>query len=280
LSSFSSFFKEILLQDDHPKPYIYLKGISYPILQSILDYIYQGEVNVAKEELENFLSVTAELQIKGLVNKDGTQVGNTEEEEENDEIEEIYPKFVAPKNEQKILRSTRSSKIKREDFVDIDRNPIELKMEQVLSEEEFDDLEVPNTPEKPKRERRKNTEQLLDEEDIDSPEDPETPEKPKRGKKKKQKKKKKNNSLSDNLMQLIERNNDGRCRCIECDKIFCSYVGIRQHIDVVHNDLAASFECRQCQKVVKSKQKFRIHLNHGHQLKGRNIIETYGTLIE
>merc|ERR1712110_1336438 len=44
--------------------------MGYNDLNSILDFIYNGEVNVAQEELNSFLAVAEELQIKGLTNRD------------------------------------------------------------------------------------------------------------------------------------------------------------------------------------------------------------------
>ena len=74
LSACSNFFKSTFRQqthaNKHPSPYIYLRGVTYNDLTSILDFIYNGEVNVAQEELNSFLAVAEELQIKGLTNRD------------------------------------------------------------------------------------------------------------------------------------------------------------------------------------------------------------------
>jgi len=74
LSACSNFFKSTFRQqtnaNKHPNPYIYLRGVTYTDLTSILDFIYNGEVNVAQEDLNSFLAVAEELQIKGLTNRD------------------------------------------------------------------------------------------------------------------------------------------------------------------------------------------------------------------
>jgi len=74
LSACSNFFKTTFRQQQannkHPNPYIYLRGVFYNDLISILDFIYNGEVNVAQEDLNSFLAVAEELQIKGLTNRD------------------------------------------------------------------------------------------------------------------------------------------------------------------------------------------------------------------
>ena len=45
---------------------MYLKGVRYPDLQAVLNFMYHGEVNVAQEELNSFLAVAEDLKVKGL----------------------------------------------------------------------------------------------------------------------------------------------------------------------------------------------------------------------
>ena len=66
LSACSPFFRSILKQNPHQHPLLYLKGVDFTDLQSVLNFMYHGEVNVAQEELNSFLSVAEDLQVKGL----------------------------------------------------------------------------------------------------------------------------------------------------------------------------------------------------------------------
>jgi len=66
LSACSPFFRTILRQNQHQHPLLYLKGVEYSDLQAVLDFMYHGEVNVAQEELNSFLAVAEDLQVKGL----------------------------------------------------------------------------------------------------------------------------------------------------------------------------------------------------------------------
>merc|ERR1712037_453254 len=50
----------------HGHPLLYLRGVKFQDLQSVLNFMYHGEVNVAQEELNSFLAVTEELRVKGL----------------------------------------------------------------------------------------------------------------------------------------------------------------------------------------------------------------------
>jgi len=66
LSACSPFFKAILRRNPHQHPLLYLSGVSYTDLQSVLNFMYHGEVNVAQEELNSFLAVAENLKVKGL----------------------------------------------------------------------------------------------------------------------------------------------------------------------------------------------------------------------
>jgi len=66
LSACSPFFRTILRRNKHDHPLLYLKGVKYADLVSVLNFMYHGEVNVAQEELNSFLAVAEDLKVKGL----------------------------------------------------------------------------------------------------------------------------------------------------------------------------------------------------------------------
>jgi len=66
LSACSPFFRTILRRNRHEHPLLYLKGVKYVDLVSVLNFMYHGEVNVAQEELNSFLAVAEDLKVKGL----------------------------------------------------------------------------------------------------------------------------------------------------------------------------------------------------------------------
>jgi len=66
LSACSPFFRAILRRNRHEHPLLYLKGVKYADLVSVLNFMYHGEVNVAQEELNSFLAVAEDLKVKGL----------------------------------------------------------------------------------------------------------------------------------------------------------------------------------------------------------------------
>ena len=72
----SPFFRTILRRNPHQHPLLYLKGVLYDDLVSVLNFMYRGEVNIAQEQLNSFLAVAEDLQVKGLT-QDGRGAGRT-----------------------------------------------------------------------------------------------------------------------------------------------------------------------------------------------------------
>ena len=73
LSACSPFFRNILRRNPHQHPLLYLKGVKHADLQSVLNFMYHGEVNVAQGELNSFLAVAEDLQVKGLTQNKSTK---------------------------------------------------------------------------------------------------------------------------------------------------------------------------------------------------------------
>ena len=94
LSASSPYFKHILTTNKHSHPLLCLDGVSSAELQCVLDYIYQGEVQIYQEQLDRFLVVAQRLQLEGLTSQDDEQerkMNETREDTVNDseEITEI-----------------------------------------------------------------------------------------------------------------------------------------------------------------------------------------------
>jgi len=100
LSACSPFFRTILRQNHHQHPLLYLKGVEYSDLQAVLDFMYHGEVNVAQEELNSFLAVAEDLQVKGLSQNENT-TDSRPPPQNNQKAEAIRPKSYLPREDPK-----------------------------------------------------------------------------------------------------------------------------------------------------------------------------------
>ena len=69
LASSSPVFQKILKSNKHAHPLLYMRGMKSEDLLAILDFLYCGETNVYQEDLDSFLAIAEELQLKGLMGK-------------------------------------------------------------------------------------------------------------------------------------------------------------------------------------------------------------------
>ena len=62
----SPFFRDLLKTKNHPHPLVFMRGVKSEEMLAIMDFVYFGETNVTQESLGSFLSLAAELRLKGL----------------------------------------------------------------------------------------------------------------------------------------------------------------------------------------------------------------------
>ena len=100
LASSSPFFLNLLRRNKHPHPLIYMRGLKSEDLVAIIDFLYFGEANVDQENLDSFLAVAEELQLKGLM---GAGADREAEEMNTPTIQKNDPrpvqKATSPKHE-------------------------------------------------------------------------------------------------------------------------------------------------------------------------------------
>ena len=67
LAASSPFFQTLFGRNRHPHPLVFMRGVNFDNLVAIVDFLYCGETNIRKENLNSFLSLADELQLKGLI---------------------------------------------------------------------------------------------------------------------------------------------------------------------------------------------------------------------
>ena len=105
LCSSSSFFRDILIENQHPSVLLYMRGVNHKELELLLELAYTGECQVEGADLFSLLRTGKDLGIKGLLeNTVGNEVLRIEKHSnmDNEMIEE------APSTEPKKLRITTS----------------------------------------------------------------------------------------------------------------------------------------------------------------------------
>ena len=104
LASSSSFFKSVLRKSPHSHPLIYLSGVNSVNLEFIMNYIYQGEVQIYQEQLDSFLDIAQKLKVSSLIS-DGKEEPHSDQQpssklqdlqDRNLFKEEIQESFVNP----------------------------------------------------------------------------------------------------------------------------------------------------------------------------------------
>merc|ERR1712126_340607 len=84
LSACSDYFNNIFKNSKHSHLTLCLDGVNNQDLNNILDYIYNGEVQIYQDDLDRFLAVAKRFQLNGLL--------------ENDQIEEKYEEEMHDQN--------------------------------------------------------------------------------------------------------------------------------------------------------------------------------------
>ena len=110
LSANSDFFRNILTQNPHPHPLVYLKDISHDHLESLVSFIYQGHCDIKKEEVEDFFKAGRHIGIHSLLEvpterktvKDRNSYQGQENHNRN-EIQDVT-KIEPSSNKQNILK--------------------------------------------------------------------------------------------------------------------------------------------------------------------------------
>ena len=66
LTACSTFFKTVLRKNKNSHPIIYMRGLKAKDLVALVDFIYHGETNIFQDDLDAFLALAEDLQLKGL----------------------------------------------------------------------------------------------------------------------------------------------------------------------------------------------------------------------
>lgn len=116
LSVCSPYFKELFKSNPCQHPIVFMKDVSYVAISDLLQFMYQGEVQVSQDNLTTFIKTAEALQIKGLTGDgNGSTDADSEpvQEKPTRHIEESYKPVPRPKKQLPAPVVTTTPSVKR-----------------------------------------------------------------------------------------------------------------------------------------------------------------------
>jgi len=276
LSACSPFFRNILRRNPHQHPLLYLKGVKYTDLQSVLNFMYHGEVNVAQDELNSFLAVAEDLRVKGLTQNQSQRENPSHESRkpsskpsqhikstprppdreniptmkrprppsytiDNDDIQEIVPVKSEPSDPipTPIIQHQPAPVIMPPPA------PVDLYSPQPVSQ--ADQTMAMTYQEENYEDYTQYGEEYNDSVGMDT---------------------ENKGDIQDMLAEAVTEDGKTAWRCLVCGKDFLDKSNARRHIRTMHYE-APMFECEICGKVLKNKNSYQNHISITHGIKRR-----------
>ena len=109
LSSSSEYFKNILTSNKHSHPMLCLSGVNKEDLKNILDFIYNGEIQIYQDKLDIFLDIAQRFQLEGLIQEKKEDAAADEMFKEEAFQENLTTDLITESN---IVKTQPSEKIK------------------------------------------------------------------------------------------------------------------------------------------------------------------------
>ena len=102
LSSCSEYFKNILFNSrKFPNPVLCMEGLTKGDLTNVLDFVYNGEIQILQDGLDRFMTIAKRLKLEGLNGQESeNQVDQTEETTEEGVLKEA---LNSQKNEKEMF---------------------------------------------------------------------------------------------------------------------------------------------------------------------------------
>ena len=118
LSASSEYFKNILKKNKHSHPLLCLNGVKFNDLHNILDYIYNGEIQIFQDDLDSFLATAKRFQLEGL--NQGKEDNDEMTHVKNENIEDDFMPLVSnSENDSKSGKKERTISVQSFNFENI-----------------------------------------------------------------------------------------------------------------------------------------------------------------
>ena len=108
LSSSSGYFKNILTSNKHSHPMLCLNGVNKGDLENILDFIYNGEIQIFQDHLDQFLEIAQRFQLEGLIKGEPKNDPELEQFEDDNAFTENNTMDIVPETKARNTVKTQS----------------------------------------------------------------------------------------------------------------------------------------------------------------------------
>ena len=88
LAAYSNIFKKMLVNENHPPPLIFLRGVDREVLEALLNLIYCGEAKLSSEHLESFAQLGRDIELQGVGSAEELNRDNLNAQENRNEQSE------------------------------------------------------------------------------------------------------------------------------------------------------------------------------------------------
>ena len=248
LASSSEYFKNVFI---YSKKYflshalICLEGLQQNDLNNILEYIYQGEVQIHQQDLDRFLALAQRLKLEGLI---GGEQEKEAKEENNFPDEMTIPETSGEEqNEDKQENYIKEEIIEPENYFQEDMNVEVTPMIATENENQKNELRTTkvslslrNEAKVIRSERKKEKPVItIQSSEIHSLEE-----------------------LDQKVEESYSKDTNGFFSCHHCSRSFRQRNTVKEHVEIHFDNL--SFPCSLCDKIIRTRNALRVHKMRHH----------------
>jgi len=248
LSASSLFFKNIFKFNKNNHPLLYIRGLKEKDLKNVLEFLYNGEVKVAHDDLDKFLQVAKDLKLKGMYEQE-----NVHQLKEVPGMNEIEKKKKSEKTKSKtaLVDIKEKIKVKTEDYnfddissktvvvnEDVEKTDVSIEtadIENLVKTESYNFDDLSNIDTTVVNEAFEKTDVSIEVSDIEN--------------------------LDEKIEEMMFKEN-GLWHCKMCDKAKPKKSNITAHVETNH--LNNSIPCKFCEAIARNRPALAMHVRSKH----------------
>ena len=268
LAASSPFFKKVLRKVQHSHPLIYMKGVKFSDMEAVLSFVYHGEVNVAEEDLNSFLAVAEELEVKGLTCGKNSSEGNSNHlpHPHSNELQS-NSNHEFPSNSIDQFQKKQSNHLHQPSAPAPPRSSAQVHLQTSFhgqTEQKWSSSENNNSDENVNIKRELGSSQLVNTsqvpvEEVDQYAGYEVFRKGEEF------------DLNNHIEKISKGANIGKFKCNICGHVNSRMFNVKTHVENTHFPGMVEYSCGQCERKFNSRSKYYNHRSLHHSNKKSNV---------